>query len=241
MTTATSRAISAGLCAELRPAPASGRTEDRASDSGRRVRTPARDDPDAELARRAAVGDDSAFTEIVLLYGDRVRSIALRMLGDRGDAEDLAQEVFVSVYSALPRFRGEAKLSTWIIRIARNHCLNRIKAKRRRYLGSERLNHEAACLQVVPGVSGTTHGPEAQVISTQTLRAIEAAMLELEPEQRWLVVLRDVEGLSYEEIADTTGLRIGTVKSRLHRTRAKLARSLADELGGDRGHGEVKP
>lgn len=184
-------------------------------------------DPYAELALRAVDGDEAAFEQIVRAFSDRVRSIALRMLGDAFEADDLAQEVFIAVYRSLHTFRGEAKLATWILRIARNHCLNRIKSRHRRSHGSERLQHAASALGTVPGVIDTPRGPESNAISNEIRLEVEAAIAELPVKMRWLVVLRDVEGLSYEEIAEAADLHVGTVKSRLHRARERLA----DRLG----------
>lgn len=190
-------------------------------------RRPKEPDPHAALARRAAAGEAEAFELIVREYAERVRSVALRMLGNPDDADDLAQEVFISVYNALPGFRGESRLSTWILRIARNHCLNRIKAYKRRSRGVERLGSDVRSLGAMPGVAASQQLPDSIVISNETRIQIERAIGELPPKQRWLVVLRDIEGLSYEEIAEATGLRIGTVKSRLHRARERLASQLA--------------
>jgi len=184
-------------------------------------------DPHAALARRAAAGESEAFEAIVREFGERVRSVALRMLGDPHEADDLAQEVFISVYNHLHSFRGEARLSTWILRIARNQCLNRIKAHKRRYKGSERLGHDVRSLGALPGVAASQQAPDKAAISNETRGQIEGAIAALPPKQRWLVVLRDIEGLSYDEIAEVTSLRVGTVKSRLHRAREKLARALA--------------
>lgn len=186
------------------------------------------EDPHAQLVRRAVSGEKGAFDAIVLEFSDRVRGVAIRMLGDAFEAEDLAQEVFVAVYCALPKFRAESKLSTWILRITRNHCLNRIKSKSRKVKGNDRLTRDADSLQNLPGVVRSSPGPEAQAISQQTMAQLERAIAELPAEQRWLVVLRDIEDLSYEDIAEVTSLRIGTVKSRLHRARARLAKMLTD-------------
>ncbi|MFH1811843.1 MAG: sigma-70 family RNA polymerase sigma factor [Pseudomonadota bacterium] len=192
-------------------------------------------DPDAEIARLAALGDALAFDTIVRTHGERVRAVARRMLGDPAEAEDLSQEVFVSVYSAIHSFRGEAKLSTWILRITRNHCLNRIKSWRRRRAGQDRLTHDVESLGSWPGVSAPTQGPEKNLLSREVQGQVQHAIAELPAEQRWLVVLRDIEGLDYDEIAATTGLPLGTVKSRLHRARERLATRLAPVARAQRG------
>jgi RNA polymerase sigma-70 factor, ECF subfamily len=185
---------------------------------------------DEALAARAAAGDGGAFDALVLLYTDRIFGVALRMLGDRTEAEDLAQEVFVALYHGLGSFRGESKLSTWIYRITKNRCLNRLKFLERRHVGQHAdlsdpaLEH--ACVDPSTRPEGR-NDPHAKMGNDELSALLEGLLLELPEEQRTLVVLRDLEDLSYEEIADMTGLPLGTVKSRLHRARAALALRLA--------------
>jgi len=177
---------------------------------------------DAELARLAARGDRQAFRLIVDPHAQRVRSLAWRMLGDPHEAEDLAQDVFVSVYNALDRFRADSQLSTWILRITRNHCINRIKSRSRQHLGRQRLHQE---IQIDTEISGSTkadNNPEGKLRRKQTQAWVQQGIAALPPDQRMLVVLRDIEGLSYDEICAIADLREGTVKSRLHRARLRL-------------------
>lgn len=178
--------------------------------------------------RRLHRGDPRAFTELVHRHQDRVYSLTCRMLGDPQEAEDLAQDVFVSVHRHLPRFRGECRLSTWIYRITRNHCLNRLK--RRVHEANAR---EAAFRDGGSGAEGFAvtrpPNPDQALVATEERVRVQAALERLEPTHRMLVVLRDLEGLSYEDLARIAELPVGTVKSRLHRARAALARVLEEE------------
>jgi len=162
----------------------------------------------ARLRRR----DELAFNEVVELHGDKVFSLVLRMVGTRAEAEDIAQEVFVTVFKSIDSFRGESKLSTWILRIAANHSKNRIKYLSRRPTESEDVQNAAAA----------AGAPDALLEAAQTDRLMQDAIAELDEDHRLVVVLRDIEDLSYEEICEITGLPDGTVKSRLHRARMAL-------------------
>jgi RNA polymerase sigma-70 factor (ECF subfamily) len=172
----------------------------------------------ARLRRR----EPEAFERLVREHQDRLFDFSLRMLGDRGEAEDLVQDVFVSVHQALPRFREDAALGTWLLRVTRNHCLNRLKYLRRRGRGrSEELGEvEEAALR---DAAGGPEGPDEALGAARQRARVQRAIQALEPEQRALVVLRDIEGLAYEEIAEVAELPLGTVKSRLHRARERLA------------------
>lgn len=189
--------------------------------------------PDRALASRAAAGDIRAFNDLVRLYQRRVFGVALRMLGDRMEAEDVAQEVFVALHGALKGFRAESQLSTWIYRITRNHCLNRIKYLTRR--GRKAMSAAASGLAAdgsgedpLSRISSSDPSPARVLETQQDTATLKAALLRLSPEQRDLVVLREVEQLSYEEMADITGLPVGTIKSRLHRARAALLEALPE-------------
>ena len=161
----------------------------------------------ARLVRR----DEEAFNEVVHQYGDRVFNLVLRMVGSRAEAEDIAQEVFVTVFKSIDSFRSEAKLSTCLLRIAANHAKNRI-------------NEGKAPAQ------SHIHGPDVLLEAAETENIMQQAIATLEEDQRLLVVLRDVEELSYEEIVEITGLPEGTVKSRLHRARMTLKQLLEDKF-----------
>jgi RNA polymerase sigma-70 factor (ECF subfamily) len=169
------------------------------------------DDP--EWLARLRTGDARAFEELVIAYQHRVFAVALRMLGSRAEAEEIAQETFVRAHRALPDFRGDAKLSTWLYAIASRLCLNRLAAgdRRMRREGEETLLRR-------PADADPAAGLERREVEAALHRAIEA----LPEERRIVVILRDLEGLGYEEIARALGLELGTVRSRLHRARMDL-------------------
>jgi RNA polymerase sigma-70 factor (ECF subfamily) len=174
------------------------------------------------LLRRVRRGDDRAFTELVREHQDRVYDLLFRMLGDREEALDLSQEVFTSVHEAIPRFRGESRLSTWIFRVARNHCLNRLKYLQRRQRGRTREISEVPESELES--CAPSRRPDENVAEAEMRAMVQRAIAQLDEEHRLLLVLRDIEGLSYHEIAEITEQPEGTVKSRLHRARASLAR-----------------
>lgn len=187
------------------------------------------DEPAAQV-RRLRQGDPDAFSDLVKEHQDRVYDFCFRMLSDREEALELVQEIFVSVHQALPGFRFDSKLSTWIYRISKNHCLNRLKYLQRRGRGkSDDVDHvsEAALADAV----GTPQKPDEALEAEHERAMVQRAIARLEPDQRALVALRDIEGLSYEEIVDITDLPLGTVKSRLHRARERLAELLSEENG----------
>ena len=170
-------------------------------------------DPPAFL-RRLRAGDARAFEELVRAHQQRVFAVALRMLGSAAEAEEIAQEVFLRAHRALAEFRGDAKLSTWLYAIASRLCLTRLGSSERSMArqGEEslmRLAHPAGA-------------PDALLEQAELEAALHRAISELPDERRIVVVLRDLEGLSYEEIATALDLEPGTVRSRLHRARTDL-------------------
>ena len=176
----------------------------------------------ARLKRR----DARAFAELVRLHQDRVFDLCARMLNDREEALDFAQEVFVALHGSLSQFRGESRLSTWIFKVAKNHCLNRLKYLGRRQRGkTDELGDvpegELAAHQSLPS-------PQEALLGKEQQARVQAAIAQLPEEQRLLVILRDIEGLTYDEIVQITDQPEGTVKSRLHRART----ALAEILGG---------
>lgn len=192
---------------------------------------PAPTGEDRALVRRILAGEPRAFEALVRAQQDRVYDFCLRMLGDSEEASDVAQDVFVSVHQHLRGFREDARLSTWILRIAKNHCLNRLKYLQRRGRGrSHALGEvsEAALWQALEGLGGPLP-PDQALVEQGDRERLSGAIARLDAEQRLLVVLRDVEGLSYEEIVQVTGLAEGTVKSRLHRARTRLAAALEED------------
>ncbi|MBW1880243.1 MAG: sigma-70 family RNA polymerase sigma factor [Deltaproteobacteria bacterium] len=187
---------------------------------------------DDELVRRFKEGDRQAYAEIVRRYQHRVYGLCLRWMADEHIAEEVAQDVFVALFKALARFRGDAKLSTWIYRVVINHCKNRRLYHKRRHrdrhdpLEGTRDDEDGPGRQLAssgPGSDAGLHRSEAEVL-------VREALEQLDEQQRHIIVLRDIEDLSYEEIGELMGVPRGTVKSRLHRARAHLARVLSRRI-----------
>ncbi|MCY1021869.1 RNA polymerase sigma factor [Pyxidicoccus sp. MSG2] len=176
---------------------------------------------DVALLNRLRRGDPDAFELLVRTHQDRLYDFCVRMVGDREEAHDLVQEIFVSVHQNVRRFREDSKLSTWLFRITKNHCINRLKYLKRRGRGRSEEYDEASALWV--DGPGAPPAPDAALESARERARVQWAIAQLEPDARMLVALRDIEGLSYDEIIEITELPEGTVKSRLHRAREKLA------------------
>ncbi|MBW2278211.1 MAG: sigma-70 family RNA polymerase sigma factor [Deltaproteobacteria bacterium] len=184
------------------------------------------------LIRKLRDRDERAFREMVETHRDRVFNLTFRMLGNREEAEDVAQEVFITVFKSIDSFRGDAKLSTWLYRIAANHCKNRIKYLARRHDRDKAPYDEKSERAIAGASSGPAPAPrpDRQLEGLELERLMQQAIASLEEDHRLLIVLRDVEELSYEEICDITGLREGTVKSRLHRARMALRKKLLKHM-----------
>jgi RNA polymerase sigma-70 factor (ECF subfamily) len=181
------------------------------------------------LIGRLKARDEQAFNEIVRLYGDKVFSLVYRMIGSRAEAEDIAQEVFVTVFKTVDGFRGESKFSTWLLRIAANHCKNRMKYLSRRPTagaGLEGVGEDALADRGTSPVQSRIEAPDVLMEAAEMEALTQAAIAALEEDHRLLIVLRDVEELSYQEIGEITGLAEGTIKSRLHRARMAIKEHL---------------
>ena len=190
---------------------------------------PRRHDEDRALIKKAIAGDHDSFEALVRKYQGRVFTMAYRMLGNRADAEDMAQEIFLKAYRGLPQFEGRSTFSTWLYSIATHHCLNQL-ASRRRWFRSCAVNEPS-----VPGgnpgfgvdrVADPSPGADRALEQADLQRLVQQQLLALSPEQRAILVLRDIQGLSYEEIGQLLRLEPGTVRSRLHRARMELKERL---------------
>jgi RNA polymerase sigma-70 factor (ECF subfamily) len=182
------------------------------------------------LIARLKARDEQAFNEVVRAHGDKVFSLVFRMIGNRAEAEDLAQEVFVTVFKTVDGFRGESKFSTWLLRIAANHCKNRIKYLSRRRTdgtGLDDLSEEKMADAGVAPMQAHIDAPDVLMEAAELERLMQTAIETLDEDHRLLIVLRDVEELSYEELGEVTGLAEGTIKSRLHRARMIIKEYLA--------------
>lgn len=195
-----------------------------------------RDARDRRLVRRLKQGDERAFQELVHTYQDRIFGLTYRMIGNRQEAEDLAQEVFISVYRGIANYRGEGRFYTWLYRIASNTCKNRIKyLKGRNFHRASDIDetpdaHMAGSQGPAVHLQSVVPGPDATVAGSRLEEAIQREIAALDPEHRLLIVLRDIQGMSYADIRRVTGLQEGTLKSRLHRARLALKERLQPYL-----------
>ncbi len=185
------------------------------------------------LVERLKKRDEAAFNTFVRLYQDKVFSLVNRMLNNRAEAEDLAQEVFITVFKSIDQFRGDSRLGTWLYRVAVNHTKNRVKYLDRRSRKGHGDIDNAPELEVSRGgpVTSRVDRPDERTEGGELEGKIRVALASLDADHRELIVLRDLEGLSYEEIVGITGLPDGTVKSRLHRARAALREAIERGVG----------
>lgn len=182
---------------------------------------------DRLLLARLRRKDPDAFELLVRQHQDRVYDFCVRMLGDREEAVEVVQDIFLSVHQHVGTFRMDSRLSTWILRIAKNHCINRLKYLRRRGRGRSDAMEDVS-EGALNDSAGAPTRPDEAVESARERARVQRAIQKLDEDQRALVVLRDIEGLSYDEIVEITELAEGTVKSRLHRAREKLADILSE-------------
>ena len=194
-------------------------------------------DADLELVRRVQRGDKSAFELLVAKYQRRISRLLSRMIRDPADIEDVAQEAFIKAYRALPNFRGESAFYTWLYRIAINTAKNHFAAQGRRAPtvstseGDDQEEGESA-IQISDATT-----PESVVQSRQVGMAVNRAIEQLPPDLRTAIVLRELEGLSYDEIAAAMNCPVGTVRSRIFRAREAISqelRPLLDTRGDER-------
>jgi len=187
------------------------------------------------LLERLRTDADKTFDELFERYNSMVFRLAYRILGDREEALDVSQDVFFTVYRKLHRFRGESSLKTWIFRIAINRASNRCRWwNRLRRRGTVSLDeHLSAGRDYVLSqtVEAGGNSPEQNLLLHERRAEIESWLLRLPVHQRIAVIMRDVEGMSYEEIAESMHVSLGTVKSRIARGRQELKRHLNGALG----------
>jgi len=183
--------------------------------------------PDLLLARRAARSDARAWDEIVDRFGERIFNLALRFAGNRPEAEDLTQEIFLKLYRQLHRYRGEVPLLAWALRLSRNLCIDHYRHHR------TRKRVETASDEVLRQLPGGEDPRERNRVEEQR-RLVHRVLAEMPETQATVVMLRDLQGLSYDEIAAFYEVPVGTIKSRLNRARRELVRRLEGSLGRGR-------
>jgi RNA polymerase sigma-70 factor (ECF subfamily) len=186
---------------------------------------------DARLVARSQAGDLRAYDELVTRHRGRVYAMIRNMIHHEADAWDLAQEVFIKAWHALPRFESKARFSTWLFRISHNVVCD--WSRKRKVESAGELNDEIFERDRIDPMASTApaeaESPDASLVHGELRAKIEAALAKLSPEHREAVVLKDVQGLSYKEIADAMGCSLGTVMSRLFYARQKLQALLKDE------------
>ena len=174
-----------------------------------------------ELVQAAAGGDEEAFAQLVGLHENKVYSLALRMCGNPEDAADAAQEAFLSAWRALPSFRGEAGFSTWLYRLASNAAIDQLRRNRRQREEDSLDAGEMDAPDQSPGPQEAAEGSELQ-------RAVADGLASLSEDHRRILLLREYQQLSYDEIAQTLDMDLGTVKSRISRARRALRKILLE-------------
>ena len=171
-----------------------------------------------KIIARARRGDADAFEQLVAAYRDQVFRLALRMCGSEADADEVAQEAFLSAWKALPNFRGESQFSTWLYQLTTHAAIDLMRREKRQIAADDITEVSAA---------DPAPSPQQQAEQSEQREIVRDAILQLAPEQREVVVLRFMEELSYEEIGAMLTLPSGTVKSRLNRARAQLKEILS--------------
>jgi len=180
---------------------------------------------DVELVERHRCGDLQAFDEVYARFGEMVYNLAVRLAANREEAADLTQEVFLRIYRHLGSFGGRSTLKTWVFRIAVNHCRDRLSRHLPIMQSIDDGGEEGSLPIADPG-----RGPEELAMAADEGRRVTAGLVRLPRVFREAVVLRDLEGLSYEEIAEVLGVRVGTVRSRIARGREQLRLLLEEGL-----------
>lgn len=190
-------------------------------------------DVDAALVARVQRGDKRAFDLLVLKYQRKIMRLLSRMIRDPSEIEDVTQEAFIKAYRALPQFRGESAFYTWLYRIAINTARNWQAANNRRPTGSfVTENEDGETFDQIDNLTDIST-PESMLASRQIAETVNAAMQSLPEELRTAILLREIEGMSYEDIAQSMGCPIGTVRSRIFRAREAIAAQLKSVLGDD--------
>jgi RNA polymerase sigma-70 factor, ECF subfamily len=188
---------------------------------------------DAELVARVQRGDKKAFDLLVMKYQRKIMRLLSRMIRDPSEIEDVAQEAFIKAYRALPQFRGDSAFYTWLYRIAINTARNWMASSGRRPSAPTALESEdGETFNEADNLSDIST-PESMVATREIAETVNAAIDALPEELRTAIVLREIEGMSYEDIAQSMGCPIGTVRSRIFRAREAVAARLRPMLGND--------
>ena len=184
---------------------------------------------DLSLVERCRANDDAAFSEVVARYKAKIYNYVYRMTGSSEDAEDLTQEVFIRMYTSIDTFRGQSSLNTWLFRIAGNLCIDRFRRAKNR-TASYSLDEPAGDAAQAQEVADHTYEPHRLLENVEMAEQIQQALSRLPEKLRATLLLHDIEGMPYEEIAQIVGCPLGTVKSRLFNARMQLRQQLSGYL-----------
>ena len=183
---------------------------------------------EVQIVQRVLQGDVNAFEKLVLEYEKAVYGITQRMCGNAEDAADMTQETFIKAYNSLSSFRGDSKFSVWLYRIATNVCLDFLRSKSRKPTVSLSMEDDDG-EEVELDIADESQSPERLLERGLTRDAVRRGLNALSPEYRQILLLREIQGLSYEEISEVLTLEVGTVKSRIFRARKRLCAFLLED------------
>ena len=190
-------------------------------------------DTDQQLVQRAQRGDLRAFDLLVLKYQGRIAALVSRYVSDAGEVEDVTQETFIKAYRALGKFRGDSAFYTWLYRIAANAAKNHLVAKGRRP-GADATIEDAEGFEE-GGMLSESASPEALAMGSELGEVVESALNALPDELKAALMLREFDGLSYDDIADVLGCPVGTVRSRIFRAREAIDQRVKEQISGGSG------
>ena len=190
-------------------------------------------DTDQQLVQRAQRGDLRAFDLLVLKYQGRIAALVSRYVSDAGEVEDVTQEAFIKAYRALGKFRGDSAFYTWLYRIAANAAKNHLVAKGRRP-GADATIEDAEGFEE-GGMLSESASPEALAMGSELAEVVEYALNALPDELKAALMLREFDGLSYDDIADVLGCPVGTVRSRIFRAREAIDQRVKEQISGGSG------
>ena len=182
-----------------------------------------------EIIDRVLSGDTEAFEALVLEHQNKVYSLALRMVGNEEDARDMAQEAFIRAFSSLTGFRGDSKFSVWLYRLTSNICIDFLRSRAKKRTVSMTWTDDEGDDAGELEIADERFSPEEQFDRTSIRESVQRGLDSLSPQYREILVLREINGLSYEEIGRVLGIEEGTVKSRIFRARKKLCDFLLRE------------
>ncbi len=190
-------------------------------------------DTDKQLVQRAQRGDLRAFDLLVLKYQGRIAALVSRYVSDAGEVEDVTQEAFIKAYRALGKFRGDSAFYTWLYRIAANAAKNHLVAKGRRPAADATIEDAEGFDE--GGLLSESASPEALAMGGELAEVVESAVNALPDELKAALMLREFDGLSYDDIADVLGCPVGTVRSRIFRAREAIDQRVREQISGGSG------